>query len=208
MLLYIGCHSASPPSPIGSWSPYQLLPRLPLSLSLLPRDSVFSGGQWHSSEWAPVVPPSARMAVDCVIESESGGACRELEVEAPTRGSLWVGGSRKSRDKHWEEQNKNGEKMQMYRSEENEWHKQRENKQRERRSWGEKGGKERQRMSKSGMEKKCDHPFWKLERGGCSCGGRLGLWSMEDVLKQHCLEFILSCHAVSDPLSGISFCKD
>ncbi|KAJ4931560.1 hypothetical protein JOQ06_025855 [Pogonophryne albipinna] len=41
-------------------------------------DTVFNGPQ------SP--PPSARMAVDCVIESGSGGACRELEVEAPT----WV----------------------------------------------------------------------------------------------------------------------
>lgn len=32
------------------------------------------------------------MAVDCVIESESGGACGELEVEAPTRvHSGWEG---------------------------------------------------------------------------------------------------------------------
>lgn len=29
---------------------------------------------------------------------------------------------------------------------------------------------------------------------------RFGLWSMEDVLKQHCLEFILPCHIVSGPL--------
>lgn len=55
MLLYIACHSASPPSPIGYWSLYQFLPCLPLSL--LPQDCVCSGGQWHSSEWAPVIPP-------------------------------------------------------------------------------------------------------------------------------------------------------
>ncbi|KAK1896100.1 Non-reducing polyketide synthase nscA [Dissostichus eleginoides] len=64
----------------------------PLSLSLslcfpetlfaqVDSDTVFNGPQ------SPVPPPpSARMAVDCVIESGSGGACRELEVEAPT----WV----------------------------------------------------------------------------------------------------------------------
>lgn len=76
------------------------------SLSLLPRDSVCSGGQWHSSKWAPVVSPlSACMAVDCVIESECGGACRELEGEASTRVHSGWEGRRKSRDKHWEEQN-------------------------------------------------------------------------------------------------------
>lgn len=33
-------------------------------------------------------------------------------------------------------------------------------------------------------------------------------WSVEVVLKRGCLEFILSCHAVSGPRSGISSCKD
>lgn len=45
------------------------------------------------------------LAVDCVIESECGGACRELEGEASTRVHSGWEGRRKSRDKHWEEQN-------------------------------------------------------------------------------------------------------
>lgn len=84
MLLDIGCHSARPPSPIGSWSPYQFLPRPPLSL--LP-DTLFAQVDSDTVLNDPSRPPfSAVMAVDCVIESESGGACRELEVEAAT----WV----------------------------------------------------------------------------------------------------------------------
>ena len=64
MLLYTGCHSASPPSPIGSSSPYQFLPRLPPSLPLppslslcFPQDCVCSGGQWHSCWMSPSRPP-------------------------------------------------------------------------------------------------------------------------------------------------------
>lgn len=71
----------------------------------------------------PQSSPSARMAVDCVIDSESRGACREFGVEAPTWGSLWMGRNRKQQDKHWEEQ-RNGGKMQ--RTEGDEWCKQRE----------------------------------------------------------------------------------
>lgn len=60
MLLYICCHSASPPSPIGPWSSYQLLPPplFPLSPTASPY-SVCSGGQWHSLEGAPVTPASS-----------------------------------------------------------------------------------------------------------------------------------------------------
>lgn len=39
-------------------------------------------------------------------------------------------------------------------------------------------------------------------------GACAAFWSVEVVLKRGCLEFILSCHAVSGPRSGISSCKD
>lgn len=152
------------------------------------------------------------MAVDCVIGSESGGACRELEGEAPARvHSSWgEEGRRKSREQTLGETKQKMERRRK-RSEESEWHKQRENKQRRRRSRGERGERnERQRISKSEMEKKkIRPPILKIREGVVVvCAGQLGLWSTEDVLKQRCLEFILSCHAVSEPLSGISFCKD
>lgn len=66
-----------------------LMVSLPVSLPphSLSACSVCSGGQWHSSKWGPVqprTPPSrlllsARMAIDCVIKSECGGAWGELE---------------------------------------------------------------------------------------------------------------------------------
>lgn len=85
-------------------------PPLSPSLSLLPLDSVCSGGQWHSSEWAPVVPPSARMVVDCHQVRVRRGLQRAGSWSS-NPGSFWLGGSRKSREKQWEEQNKNGEKL-------------------------------------------------------------------------------------------------
>lgn len=70
---------------LNYWFLVSLLAPLPCPLY------VFSGGRWHSSEWAPVVPPSACTAEDCVISSESGGACREAGSWSSMRSSLWMG---------------------------------------------------------------------------------------------------------------------
>lgn len=155
MLLYIGRHSASPPSPIGSWSLYQFLLCLSRSLSLFfPRLCLL---RWTVTQFW-MIPPSARMAVDCVIESESWGACRELEVEAPTRvHSGWEG------VQEVEGQTPGGTKQKMERKRKEVKRVSRRNRGRANKGreevWGakkkkKKGGKERQRMSKSEMEKK------------------------------------------------------
>lgn len=66
------------------------------------------------------------------------------------------------------------------------------------------GGNERRKTEKmKGMKKKMRPPILKIREGWLESAG-----ATEDALKHCCLEFILSCHAVLDLLSGISFCKD
>lgn len=97
------------------------------------------------------------MAVDCVIESESGGACRELEVGAPTRGSLWTGreqeveGQTLGGTKH----KKRERKCQCEKVRRNEGETGRTNKGGEE-VWG--GGETKNEQERDG-KKKSDHPF-------------------------------------------------
>lgn len=86
MLLYTGCHSASPPSPIGSQSPYQFLPRLSPS-PCFPK-TVFAQVDSDTVLNEPQSPTPFLHAWLQTVSStrESGGACRELEVGAET----WV----------------------------------------------------------------------------------------------------------------------
>lgn len=102
MLLYIGCHSASPPPhSLCNW----LMVSLPVSLPLCFPKTLFAQvdsdtvlNEPHS--FPPLFFFLRALAVDCVIESESRGACGELEVEAPTSADSGREGSRKSGDKH------------------------------------------------------------------------------------------------------------
>lgn len=118
----------------------------PFSLSLLPRDSVCSGGQWHSSERAPVVPPFCTHGFRLCHQVIVRRGLQRAGSWSPNQGSLWMGGSRKLWDKHLEGQKKRKENAKKSR----EWHKHREDIKEKRRSWSEKG---RQRMSESEMEK-------------------------------------------------------
>lgn len=113
-------------------------------------------------------PCSARMAVDCVIESECRGACGELEGEASTRvHSGWEGTG--SGGTNTERNKTKMERKCKYKDVRRAGGINRGRTNRNEENGGKRRGEKRQRMNESEMEKnKSDHPFWKLERGGCS----------------------------------------
>lgn len=86
MLLYIGCRSAR--TSLTNRLTVSLPDSLPLP-SLCFSETLFAQVDSDTvlNEPQSPNPPflSAPMAVDCVIEAESGGACGELEGEASTR---------------------------------------------------------------------------------------------------------------------------
>lgn len=177
MLLYIGCHSASTPSPIGWRLSYWFLSRLSLSLC------VCSGGQWHSSKWAPVVCPphpsssSACIAVDCDIEPAEHSVMKLHKHRLKEKQRLREGISNKQATR--EKGSWGGRRV--------DWNKA----QPRTRWWGDltthSENQRRERVNRI---------------------GRLGVRCTEVVMKQSCLEFIWSCHAVLGPLSVISLCRD
>lgn len=92
MLLYIGCHSASPPpSAIGRPSPYQFLAASPEKLfAQVDSDTVL-----NEPQAAPPPTPHPRLAlsaVDCVIESESSAQGPAESCESKPQPRLTPGG--------------------------------------------------------------------------------------------------------------------
>lgn len=138
MLLYIGCHSPALLRQLVDGFPTGFFPA---SHSLC----VCSGGQWHSSKWAPVVCRVISPTAPNIFCMRCCGLCHRAGGELGDEASTQV--------------HKQEVKLRAGFS----------NKQatRERRSWGGRGvdwDKEQPRMRWGGRS---DHPFWKSERGAC-----------------------------------------
>lgn len=110
MLLYIGRHSASPPSPIGSWSLYQFLLCLSRSLSLFfPRLCLL---RWTVTQFW-MIPPFCTHGCRLCHRVRVLRGLQRARSWSSNPGSLWMGGGAGSRGTNTRRnKTKNGEKTQ------------------------------------------------------------------------------------------------